>query len=210
MRDSQTGSLPRVARWCRNSHPTRAALSWSFPQRNRLISGLADAVIVVEAPRRSGALITADHALSQGRECFLVPGMVGQKSAEGALRYLRGYHGQARIVVDLPLLMEDLGFVVDVRPGANPRALAVGETEKRIAALVIGGTSTVDALVASTRLPVGAVLSALTLLEMRGLIAAAYGRYRPAGALLPEIRRKGVGRQGRSPPSTAAVETHPG
>jgi hypothetical protein len=112
--------------------------------------------------------------------------------------------------VDLPLLMEDLGFVVDVRPGANPRALAVGETEQRIAALVIGGTSTVDALVASTRLPVGAVLSALTLLEMRGLIAAAYGRYRPAGALLPEIRGKGIGRQGRSPPSTAAVESHPG
>ena len=89
--------------------------------------------------------------------------------------------------MSLALLLEDLGFNVQVRPGARPRTLGLGDIEARIATLVVSGQATVDGLVGATGLPVSTVLSALTLLEMRGLVVAAYGRYRPHGDLLPAI-----------------------
>jgi DNA processing protein len=160
-----------------------------------VISGLADATVVVEAPRRSGSLITADAALGQGRECFIVPGNVGAASAEGSLHYLRGYHGQARIVASVPLLLEDLGFAVDVKPAKAAGSLRMGDVERQVAGLIVAGQSTVDELVAVTELPVSTVLSVLTMLELRGLVVGAYGRYRPHGPLLPQIqptsRRRG-------------------
>lgn len=167
--------------------PDLPGTRWTFPRRNRLISGLADATVVVEAPRHSGALITADAALRQGRECFLVPGPVGARATDGALHYLRDYHGAARIVVNVPLLLADLGFDVVARPGPSPGSFAMGDTETRLADLVVAGHSTVDRLVAATGFPVATVLSALTLLEMRGLVVGAFGRYRPGEALLERV-----------------------
>lgn len=161
----------------------------TFPRRNRVISGLATATVVVEAPPGSGALITADWALLQGRECFLVPGPIGARTSEGCLAFLRTYHGQARIVASVLGLLEDLGFFVDLRPAARPSALSLGETEARLASLVVAGHATVDSLAAATGLPVSTILSGLTMLEMRGLVAAAYGRYRPHGILLPDVKQ---------------------
>ena len=86
--------------------PTRG----TFPRRNRLISGLSDAVVVVEAGVRSGALVTAAWALEQGRECFLVPGSIETPQAAGCLAWLRDYGGVARIVAGVPQLLEDLGL----------------------------------------------------------------------------------------------------
>jgi DNA processing protein len=167
----------------------------TFPRRNRLISGLAGATVVIEAPVRSGALITAAHALEQGRECFLVPGQIGARQSEGCLRFLRENHGQARIVASVADLLDDLGFDVRVRPASHASVLDLGPTEERLASLVVAGHSSVDRLVAETGLPVATVLSGLTLLEMRGLIAAAYGRYRPIGVLLPAVEARGQGRR---------------
>jgi DNA processing protein len=84
--------------------PTRG----TFPRRNRIISGLADAVVVVEAGARSGALLTAAWALEQGRECFLVPGSIDAPQSAGCLAWLRDYGGAVRIVAGIPQLLEDL------------------------------------------------------------------------------------------------------
>lgn len=180
------------------TRPTRG----TFPRRNRIISGLADAVIVVEAGAVSGALLTAAWALEQGRECFLVPGAIDAPQSAGCLAWLRDYGGVARIVAGIPQLLEDLGLAAAAafpeptrrsrlappsRPLRRPSiAVPVAELSPRddqVARGLVMGAATADELVALTRLPIGAVLAGLTALEAAGLAVGAYGRYRPAGHL---------------------------
>jgi DNA processing protein len=176
-----------VSEFAPATHPNRG----TFPRRNRTISGLSDATVVVEAGVQSGALLTANWALEQGRECFFVPGSIDSPTAAGCLAYLREYAGQVRIVAGVPELVEDLGLVDTAwrrRHGvSHPLTAAVlvelGETPRAVAAQLAAASATADELVARTGLPIAAVLAALTLLEARGLVVGVYGRYRPVGAL---------------------------
>ena len=189
--------------------PDTEAVPGTFPRRNRLISGLADATVVVEAAARSGALITASWALEQGRGCFVVPGAIDAPASAGCLAFLREWAGEARIVAGVGELLEDLGLAgADAAPrggGASTSSAAVraggsaavllelGSAEGAVAAALAAGRATVDDLVAVTSLPVATVLGTLTLLEMRGLAVGAYGRYLPAGRLatMPLDARRG-------------------
>jgi DNA processing protein len=162
----------------------------TFPRRNRIISGLTDATVVVEAPASSGALITASWALEQGRGCFIVPGPLDSRASAGSLAFLREFAELTHLVAGIPQLIADLGFTGDARPGRDALAMAsaqeLGITEAVIAQALVGGHATVDELVAATDLPVATVLSALTLLQRRGMAGGAHGRYRPAGTLVGE------------------------
>jgi len=162
----------------------------TFPRRNRIISGLSDATVVVEAPARSGALITASWALEQGRACYLVPGALDAPASAGCLAFLREWEHEAHLVAGIPQLIADLGFAQAKAGGGDAVASAatqsLGAVEGAIAAQLVAGRVTVDELVAATDLPVAAVLTALVLLERRGLAVGIHGRYRPAGALLGE------------------------
>jgi DNA processing protein len=194
----------------------------TFPRRNRLVSGLSDATVVVEAGRRSGALITAGWALEQGRECFLVPGPLDSQASAGCNAFLRSFPGQARVVCGVSELVEDLdlaespasgpadgawpGEQADThssacwsrgksrRGGSAPSShvatagkasvmASLGPAERALAVQLVRGPATVDLLALKTAMAPAAVLSALTLLELRGLVSAAYGRYAPSGAL---------------------------
>ncbi len=161
----------------------------TFPRRNRVISGLADATVVVEAPARSGALITASWALEQGRPCYLVPGAIDAPASAGCLSFLRDYaEAGARIVAGIPQLIDDLGLADHLAEPGVGRAVAatladVGQAAGRIGRELIHGRTTVDELVAATGWPVASVLAALTLLERRGLALGVHGRFRPAGSL---------------------------
>lgn len=102
--------------------PDTAPARGTFPRRNRLVSGLADATVVVEAGLRSGALITAGWALEQGRECFVVPGTIDAPSSAGCLAFLRMFSTAARIVSGIPELVEDLGIADRARAEARSDA----------------------------------------------------------------------------------------
>jgi DNA processing protein len=160
----------------------------TFPRRNRLISGLADATVVVEAPARSGALITASWALDQGRPCYLVPGAIDDPASAGCLAFLREFT-DTRIVAGIPQLIDDLGLADHlVEPGVASAAAAtladVGPAAARLGREMVIGRATVDELVAVTGWPVASVLAGLTVLEARGLAIGVHGRYRPAGGLM--------------------------
>ena len=178
----------------------------TFPRRNRLISGLADATVVVEAPARSGALITASWALDQGRPCYLVPGAIDDPASAGCLAFLREFT-ETRIVAGIPQLIDDLGLADHlVEPGVASAAAAtladVGPAAARLGRELVIGRATVDELVAVTGWPVASVLAGLTVLEARGLAIGVHGRYRPAGGLMladpralrqrPKRRRRGA------------------
>lgn len=170
--------------------PTR----WSFPRRNRIISGLAEATVVVEATARSGALITASHALEQGRGCFVVPGPIDAPASAGCLEFLREYPDAARVVAGIEALLEDLGLVRAEDPAparTTSRRVPLTRVEAQVAATLADGSLSLDALHARVNEPVATLLGALTLLEMRGLVVAANGLYRPAGRL---ATRPGGGR----------------
>jgi DNA processing protein len=184
--------------------PDTAPTRGTFPRRNRLVSGMSDATVVVEAGRRSGALITAGWALEQGRECFLVPGPLDAPTSAGCLAFLRAFPGQARAVCGIPELIEDLGLAPgaeeEVRSdapssearGAGSSALlaSLSPLERSLAEHLCKGPATADELAQATSSAAGAILSALTLLELRGLVSGAYGRYSPAGPLLRSTGRR--------------------
>lgn len=160
----------------------------TFPRRNRVISGLADATVVVEAPARSGALITASWALEQGRDCFLVPGPIDAPASAGCLAFLREFANSARIVAGIPQLIEDLGLARQLAEARVPNRAAatlveVGPAAGRIGREVLLGRATVDELVAVTGWPVASVLAALTVLERSGHVVGVHGRFRAAGSL---------------------------
>jgi len=168
--------------------PDVEATKGTFPRRNRVISGLADAIVVVEAPARSGALITASWALEQGRPCFLVPGPLGAPASEGCLAFLREFHDEARIVAGIPQLIDDLGLADHLAGPGVPASMAatladVGAAAGRIGRELAVGRATVDELVAATGWPVASVLAALTVLENRGLALGVHGRFRTSGGL---------------------------
>ena len=89
--------------------PGTRADAWHFPRRNRIISGMADLVLVVEAREKSGTLITVECALQQGREVFAVPGRVGDNLSLGCNRLIRDGAGIATCAEDLVFALQDLG-----------------------------------------------------------------------------------------------------
>jgi DNA processing protein len=169
-------------------HPTVHAAKGTFPRRNRIIAALGDATIVVEAPRTSGALNTATHALGMGRPVFVAPGRVGDWSTQGSLKLLREW--PTHLIAGVEELIEDLGYYgVATGPAsqsevARDAALAMlGPTERAVAHRVCTSPAGLDVLVADTGLPPGAVSSAVTLLLMRGWVQTAGPAYIAAGPL---------------------------
>ncbi len=162
----------------------------TFPRRNRIISGLSDATVVVEAGARSGALTTAAWALEQGRGLYLVPGRLDDPAVAGSLAFLREAGPEARVVAGIAELMEDLCLDAPPRRPRGDPAARLGAAEAALATALEGGAGSTDELVAATGLPGAAVLAALTTLELRGLVVEVLGRYQVAGRLAERPRRR--------------------
>jgi DNA processing protein len=153
----------------------------AFPRRNRLISGLAAVTVVIEAAPGSGALITADFALDQGRTVLAVPGPITSPTSLGCNKLIqqgaKPALSPADVLEELGVTMPDAQDFVDPpgrRPGVNPpvRALPsdLDPLERTLWESLGVAPRHVDELVAAARADTGAVLTALTVLEMRGLV----------------------------------------
>jgi DNA processing protein len=136
-----------------------------FARRNRIIAGLAEAVVVVEAPDRSGALLTAAAATSIGRELYAVPGPIGAMASRGCNRLIADH--EATIVTSTAALMRQIGLA----EGREPPAVArLSEVEGQVLKRLLERSGSIEELVDRTIQPPAAVAAALTLLEARGLV----------------------------------------
>ena len=200
--------------------PETPPLAEHFPSRNRILSGLSLGSVVVEAPRKSGALITARHALEQGRDVFTLPGNLGNPTCEGNIQLLKegailiseGWdvlQEYTYLYPELPLRQKPLGpmtlgsqevkdNLVVAETSSDPEKTdtkAVDKQENRayidvqeilprvsadeaaVLRQLESGKQPVDRMIDETQLPAGRVLSALTLLEVKGFVKRLPARY---------------------------------
>lgn len=141
--------------------PDMPAESWTFPQRNRIIAGLSQATIVVEAPEKSGALITARFALDFNRDVGAIPGEVTSINSRGTNRLLRD---GAALIRTLDDIYELLGLEVK-----QPALDILDESDENVLRLLESPQNT-ETLAESCALPVQKLLRILTRLELSGRI----------------------------------------
>ncbi len=143
---------------------------WRFPARNRIIAGLCAVTVVVEARERSGALITADLALEEGREVLAVPGEITSALSRGTNDLLR--------LGATPLTStSDVLELFGLSPSAA-QAVELSEVADTVLVRLRDGPASADELARVTGLAAGALASALTELELAGIAVAAGGVFR--------------------------------
>ena len=140
-----------------------------FPARNRIISGLSRAVIVVEGDEHSGGLITASNAAMQGRDVFAVPGAITSPMSKGPAKLLRD---GAQIATSAGDVLSSLGLANPQRSdnNKNTRVVAGDKKEEQILALLNKESLHIDAIIEKAGLTASAVTATITVLEMEGLV----------------------------------------
>ena len=136
-----------------------------FARRNRVIAGLSEAVVVVEAPDRSGALLTAAAAIAIGRELYAVPGPIDAMASRGTNRLIADQ--QAAIITSSASLLHTIGLRLGT---TSPAVEALSEVEGQVLRHLLERSGSIEELMERTRHPAASVASALALLEARGLV----------------------------------------
>ena len=146
-----------------NNTPARP---WQFLARNRIVSGLADAVVIIEAASRSGTLSTANHALDQGKEIFAVPGNITSPLSAGCNQLIKNGANPLTSVEDL------LDFLIPDRFEKQTQ-LFKGDTREENVILEFlskNGTTSSDTIIKQTKLSASELNQAITMLELKGLV----------------------------------------
>lgn len=137
----------------------------NFPARNRIISGLSLAVVVVEAGESSGALLTADFAAEQGREVLAVPGSIYNRASAGCNRLIQN---GARPLLSASDVIEALNLEVTVRQSEARLHLPEDAVERQVLAALTQDPTHVDDVAARCGLPISQTSACLTMLELKG------------------------------------------
>jgi DNA processing protein len=163
-----------------------AVRAQNFPSRNRIIAGMTLGTVVIEAAKRSGALITARLASEYNREVFAVPGRVQDDMSRGTNALIRD--GYAKLVTDLDDVLAELPDVAAaLRPASSSSAVAddapapsgsparLNAAEQRVLSVIGYDPIMRDVVLTAAELPPGVVLAALTALELKGLVTTLPG-----------------------------------
>lgn len=153
--------------------PRMPPQSGMFPQRNRVITGLSLGVIVIEAGERSGALVSARHAMEQSREVFALPGRVDSRMSRGCHQLIRDGATLVESVDDVLAAfgpLADSALSPDGRTVRHPGELLLNEQEQAVLDAIATASTDVDQIARASGIPVHRVLATLTVLEMRRLI----------------------------------------
>ncbi|MCL6106302.1 MAG: DNA-processing protein DprA [Actinobacteria bacterium] len=148
--------------------PGTIPLPWRFPARNRIIAGLSEGVVVIEAKEKSGALITADYCLEQGKEVFAVPGSIFSELSTGPNELIKTGAVPATRAADV---LDFLGVAPDVDAGGAAAAVRHGlsQDERLIYGVLDAEYNQQDVLAARSGLDISRAAAALVLLEIKRL-----------------------------------------
>lgn len=149
-----------------------APLGKNFPQRNRIISGMSLGVLVAEAPEKSGALNTVNHAIDQGRDVFALPHNIFSKTGSGSNALIQD---GAKLVMRVSDVLQELNMSHEHTQARieTERLHPQDDTESLILRQLGADPVHIDAIVRQTSLPTATVSSSLTMLELKGLAETA-------------------------------------
>jgi DNA processing protein len=147
--------------------PGTRPTKYTFPQRNRIVSGLSSGTLIIEAAQKSGALITAEFASDEGKEVMAVPGNIYSPVSRGTNNLIKN---GAHMITDANDILE----ILDIRPQSDPknndRLDSLSGTEKEVAELLSFEPTPLNDIIKKSRLDTQTINSTLTILEMRGII----------------------------------------
>lgn len=156
-------------------------LAINFPRRNRIISGLSIGVLVIEAARQSGSLITANFAVEQGREIFAIPGSINNPLTKGCHFLIKQ---GAKLVEDLQDIIDELSpFIHSTFPCIEPEKnnadpdWEMDKDYQQLLSFIAYEPVTIDDMIAHTGLTTAVVSSMLLILELRGLVTSGPGGF---------------------------------
>lgn len=147
---------------------TTQPLGKNFPRRNRVMSGLALGVLVVEAPEKSGALITAHIAIEQGREVFVIPGNITNHNASGTNKLIQD---GAKLIISAKDILDELNMEYAIQQTRIQTEVVAPSTdeENRILSYIGTEPTHIDDIIRESGLSSAEVMGLLTILELKGL-----------------------------------------
>ncbi len=154
-----------ISEYCLGTQP----LKYHFPARNRIISGLSDSIVVIEAPQKSGALITVDFALEHGKDVYALPDRINSIKSKGTNKLIRD---GARILLEVDDIIEGLKYKYSLNKKSTEQAIRddLSELEMKVFNIVKRNPINIDLIINKTGIKASELSPILTILEIKGYI----------------------------------------